>query len=397
MDLAARIKSVKPSITLGLSAKTKSLIAQGIDVINLSAGEPDFDTPEFIKEAATKALRDGFTKYTAASGIDELKEAVVNKLQKENGLLYEPSEILISCGAKHSLYNICQVLFQAQDEVLVLSPYWVSYPEQVRLSEAIPVDVPSKQEDGFQIKTEQLEALITPKTKALIINSPSNPTGIAYDSSMLERLAELAIRNNLYVISDEIYEPFVYDGFRHKSIASISEEVKKKTLLVNGVSKAYAMTGWRIGYAAGPREIIAAMGILQSQSTSNPSSISQIAAVAALEGGKSFTQKMVAEFDRRRVQMVNRLEKLPGISCLLPLGAFYVFPNISALFSKKYKGRLLKTASGVADFLLEEARVAVVPGEPFGGPEHLRLSYAVSMKNIETAIDRIQAAIAVLE
>ena len=397
MDLAGRIQSVKPSVTLGLSAKSKSLIAQGIDVINLTAGEPDFDTPEFIKEAAIKALRNGFTKYTPASGIDELKEAVVNKLRQDNGLRYEPSEIIISCGAKHSLYNICQALFQGEDEVLVLSPYWVTYPEQIRLSEAVPVDVPSKQEDGFQIETEQLESLMTPQTKALIINSPSNPTGTAFDSSMLERFAEFAIRNNLYVISDEIYEHFVYDGFKQISIASISEEIKKKTLLVNGVSKAYAMTGWRIGYTAGPREIIAAMSTVQSQSTSNPTSISQVAAVAALEGGKSFTQTMVAEFDRRRIRMVNRLKKLPGISCFLPRGAFYVFPNVSTLFSKKYKGRLLKTASGVADFLLEEARVVVVPGEPFGGPEHLRLSYAASMEHIENSIDRIKAALSVLE
>lgn len=397
MDLAARIKSVKPSVTLGLSAKTKSLVAQGIDVINLTAGEPDFDTPEFIKEAAIKAIRDGFTKYTPASGIDELKEAVVHKLRQDNGLQYEPSDIIISCGAKHGLYNICQVLFQAKDEVLVLSPYWVTYPEQVRLSEAVPVDVPSKEEDGFQIRIGELESLITSRTKALIINSPSNPTGAAYDSSTLEKLAELAIQNNLYIISDEIYEPFVYDGFKQNSIASLSEEVKKRTLLVNGVSKAYAMTGWRIGYTAGPREIIAAMSIVQSQSTSNPTSISQIAAVTALRDGRSFTQKMVAEFDRRRIHMVDRLKELKGISCHLPRGAFYVFPNVSSLFSKKYKGRMLSTASGVADFLLEEARVVVVPGEPFGGRENLRLSYAASMVDIDNSIDRIQAALSVLE
>ena len=331
------------------------------------------------------------------NGLINHLNSFVNKLRQDNGLQYESSNIIISCGVKHSLYNIFQVLFQAKDEVLVLSPYWVTYPEQVRLSEAVPVDVPSKEEDGFQIKTEQLDSLITSRTKALIINSPSNPTGAAYDSSMLGELAELAIRNNLYIISDEIYEPFVYDGFKQSSIASLSEGVKKRTLLVNGVSKAYAMTGWRIGYTAGPREIITAMSTLQSQSTSNPTSISQIAAIAALQGGKSFTQTMVAEFDRRRVHMVNRLKKLPGISCHLPRGAFYVFPNVSSLFSKKYKGRMLKTASGVADFLLEEARVVVVPGEPFGGRENVRLSYAVSMEDIENSINRIQTALSVLE
>ncbi|MFQ5949289.1 MAG: pyridoxal phosphate-dependent aminotransferase [Nitrospiria bacterium] len=397
MHLAERTKAIKPSATLTLSAKAKSLKAQGVDVIDLTSGEPDFDTPEFVKEAARQALRDGFTKYTPTSGIDELKAAIIEKLQKDNGLTYEKSQIIISCGAKHSLYNISQVLFEPGDEVIIPVPYWVTYPDQVRLSGATPVFVQSREEEGFQIQFEILKAYLTPRTKAIILNSPCNPTGSVYDQSTLDHVAGIMMERDLYVISDEIYEPFMYDGFRHVSIATISSDIKRRTLLVNGVSKAYAMTGWRIGYTAASKEIVDAMNTVQSQSTSNPTSIAQKAAVAALRGGQSFTQTMVAEFDRRRRYIVERLNKLPGISCPLPRGTFYAFPNVSALYSKYYRDKPLSSATDVADLFLEKAKVVVVPGEPFGAPGYLRLSYTTPMKELASALDRIEAALQVLQ
>jgi aspartate aminotransferase len=396
MSLADRVKALEPSPTLSLSAKAKALKAKGVDVSDLSAGEPDYDTPEVVKEAANAALRAGFTKYTPTSGIDELKTAIIEKLQRDNGLAYEKSEIIVSCGAKHSLYNIAQALFGPGDEVLIPSPFWVTYPDQVRLSGATPVFLKTSEQDGFQIRTEQLKRRLSPRAKAIILNSPCNPTGSAYDRGTLEQVAEIVLDRNLYVISDEIYEPFVYDGWRHVSIASLSDRIKQRTLLVNGVSKAYAMTGWRIGYTAGPAEIVAAMDALQSQSTSNPTSIAQKAAVVALREGGSFTRTMVAEFDRRRRYVVERLNKLPGITCTLPKGAFYAFPNVSNLFPKRYQGRPLLSAAGVCNFLLDEAKVVVVPGEPFGSPEHFRLSYATSMDNLTKGLDRIESALRLL-
>lgn len=396
MSLSNRIKAIEPSATLALSAKAKALKAQGVDVVDLSAGEPDFDTPEVVKEAARQALREGFTKYTPTSGIEELKIAIIEKLQRDNGLTYEKSQIIVSCGAKHSLYNISQVLFEPGDEVMVPSPYWVTYPAQVRLAGATPIVIKTSEQGGFRISSELLSPRLSSRTKAIILNSPCNPTGSAYDRATLDQVAEIAIERGLYLISDEIYEPFVYDGWKHTSIAAVSEAVKQRTLLINGASKAYAMTGWRIGYAAGPAEIIAAMDTLQSQSTSNPTSIAQKAAVAALREGHPFTQAMVAEFDRRRRYVVERLNKLSGITCTLPKGAFYAFPNVSTLYSKCYRGQLLSSASGVADFILSAAKVVVVPGEPFGAPEHLRLSYATSMENLAKALDRIETALQTL-
>jgi aspartate aminotransferase len=397
MNLADRIKAIKPSATLTLSSKAKSLKAQGVDVVDLSTGEPDFDTPEIAKRAARQAIREGFTKYTPSSGIHELKEAIIEKLRRENGLIYDPSQIIISCGAKHSLYNIAQVLFGPGDEVIIPSPYWITFPDQVRLSGATPIFIKTNEQDGFQIHPENLKTHVTHRTKAIILNSPCNPTGSAYDRKTLEEVADISTARNLYVISDEIYEPFVYDGFRHISIAAISPSIQQRTLLVNGVSKAYAMTGWRIGYTAGPKEIIEAMDTLQSQSTSNPSSISQKSAVIALKKGKSFTRKMVAEFDRRRRYVVERLNKFPGFSCSLPKGAFYAFPNISKLYPKRYRGKTLSNASGVAEFFLEEAKVMVVPGDPFGASDHIRLSYAASMDELAKALDRIQAVLKTLD
>lgn len=397
MNLADRIKAIKPSATLTLSSKAKTLKAQGVDVVDLSTGEPDFDTPEIAKRAARQAIREGFTKYTPSSGIEELKTAIIEKLQRDNGLAYDQSQIIVSCGAKHSLYNLAQVLFGPGDEVIIPSPYWITFPDQVRLSGATPIFIKTSEQDGFQIHSEILKTHLTQRTKAIILNSPCNPTGSTYNQKTLEEVADIATARNLHVISDEIYEPFVYDGFRHISIAAISQAMQQRTLLVNGVSKAYAMTGWRIGYTAGPKEIITAMNTLQSQSTSNPTSISQKSAVIALKKGKQFTRKMVVEFDRRRRYVIERLNQLPGFSCILPRGAFYAFPNVSRLYSNCYRGKKLSNATGVAEFILEEAKVMVVPGDPFGAPDHIRLSYAASMDELAKALDRIQAVLKTLD
>ena len=322
MKLAKRVGRISPSPTLRITADAKALAAQGVDVVDFAAGEPDLDTPAPVKDAGIAAIRNGFTKYTAVAGIDELKSAVVDKLRRDQGLSYDKSQILISCGAKHTLFNLAQALFEAGDEVVIPSPYWVSYPDQVALNDATPVLVPTDEATGFQLTGELLARHVTDRTKAVVINSPCNPTGTAYPRRTLEGIAEVALRHGLLIISDEIYEKLLYDGFEHVSIASLGAEVQAQTIVVNGVSKAYSMTGWRIGYGAGPRDLIAAMATVQSQSTSNPTSISQKAAVAALVEGEPFIKEMVTEFDRRRRYMVDRLNKIPGIHCALPNGAF---------------------------------------------------------------------------
>ncbi|MBM4129357.1 MAG: pyridoxal phosphate-dependent aminotransferase, partial [Nitrospira sp.] len=314
--LSERARKIKPSPTLALDAQSKAMKAKGIDIVNFGVGEPDFDTPEHIKDAAIKALRDGFTKYTPVGGIDPLKDAIIEKFRGDNNLSYVREEIIVSCGAKHSLYNIAQALFSPGDEVLIPSPYWVSYPEQVLLNDAIPVFMGTYESDSFMVKPEVLESHITKKTKALILNSPSNPTGLTYDKKTLEQIAEVVLRKGIYVISDEIYEKLTYDGFVHVSIASLDEEMKKKTIVVNGLSKSHAMTGWRVGYAAGPAEIIKAMTNIQSQSTSNPTSIAQKAAIEALTGPQNFIKIMVSEFDKRRKVLINELNSIPGINCI---------------------------------------------------------------------------------
>jgi|Deesub1362A_J573_1020465.scaffolds.fasta_scaffold00004_137 aspartate aminotransferase len=388
--LSDRAKRIKPSPTLQMDAKAKAMKAEGIDVINFGVGEPDFDTPENIKEAAIKAIKDGFTKYTPVGGILPLKDAIIEKFKKDNNLDYTRDEIIVSCGAKHSLYNIAQALFSAGDEVIIPSPYWVSYPEQVLLNDATPVFVKTYEKDSFMLKADALESHITPKTKALILNSPSNPTGLAYDKKTLEEIAEVVLKHNLYVISDEIYEKLVYDGVEHISIASLSKEMKEKTIVVNGLSKSHAMTGWRIGFAAGPKEIIKAMTSIQSQSTSNPTSIAQKAAVEALTGPQDFIGKMREEFDKRRKFLVSELNSIPSISCLVPTGAFYAFPNTSALYGKSEK---ISSSSDLALYLLEEAKVALVPGSAFGDDDYIRISYATSMEDIKKAIERIKEAL----
>ncbi|MDH4029127.1 MAG: pyridoxal phosphate-dependent aminotransferase, partial [Nitrospirota bacterium] len=360
MKLAERAKAIKPSPTLAMDAKAKALKAAGEDVVNFGVGEPDFDTPDNIKEAAIKAIRDGFTKYTPVGGTDELKAAVVEKFKKDNSLNYEKDEVIVSCGAKHSLYNIAEALFGAGDEVIIPSPYWVTYPDQVILNDAVPVVVATGEKNSFRIEPDVLKKRLTGRTKALILNSPSNPTGLAYDRKSLEAIAELAIEHDFYIISDEIYEKLTYDGFSHMSIASLGEEIKKRTIVVNGLSKSHAMTGWRIGFAAGPRDVIKAMTNIQSQSTSNPTSIAQKAAFEALKGPQDFIPVMVAEFDRRRKYMVERLNNMKGVSCLTPVGAFYAFPNVSAHFGKRAGNTAINNSLDLSTYLLEKAKVATV-------------------------------------
>lgn len=393
MKLANRVSRIAPSPTLAMAATAKAMAAQGIDIVDFSTGEPDFDTPEPVKAAAEAAIRSGFTKYTPSSGIDELRGAIVEKLKIEQGLQYEKSQVLVSCGAKHSLYNLAEALLEAGDEIIIPTPYWVSYSDQALLNDATAVLLPTRETDGYAIDPAELERHITPRTKALIINSPGNPTGSTYGLKMLEQIAAIAIRHNILVISDEIYEKVLYDGATHVSIASIGPEIAARTVVINGVSKAYAMTGWRIGYAAGPKDLITAMGNIQSQSTSNPCSISQKAAVAALRFGESFTKQMVAEFDRRRRVIVEGLNKISGISCRMPNGAFYAFPNIKGVLGKHGPTGPINTPTQLATYLLKDAQIAVVPGEPFGSQEHIRLSYATSMEMIKRGLDRLELAL----
>ncbi len=393
MKLAARAGRIVPSPTLSIAASAKAMAAQGIDIIDFASGEPDWDTPESVKAAAEAAIRSGFTKYTASAGIEELKRAIAEKLAVEQGLRYDTSQILVSCGAKHSLYNLAEALLEAGDEVIIPAPFWVSYQEQVLLNDATPVLLHTSEADGYAVSHTGLEACVTPRTKAMIVNSPGNPTGATYDRATLEGIADVALRHDLVIISDEIYEKILYDGARHCSIATLGPDVAARTVVVNGVSKAYAMTGWRIGYAAGPKDLITAMANIQSQSTSNPSSISQKAAVAALQGGGAFTQRMVVEFDRRRRLMVERLNKMPGVSCRMPSGAFYAFPNIAGVFTRRHQRGPITSAAELAAYLLTEARVAVVPGEPFGSSSHLRLSYATGIEVIARGLDRMEAAL----
>lgn len=393
MRLAKRVLSIKSSPTLAIDARAKSMKQAGIDVINFGVGEPDFDTPQNIKDAAIRAINEGFTKYTSVGGTDELKTAVIEKFRKDNNLAYEKNEIIVSCGAKHSLYNIAQALFGAGDEIIIPAPYWVSYPDQLLLNDAAPVIVKTGEENSFRLTPGLLESKISAKTKALILNSPSNPTGLTYDQKNLEIIAEIAMKYNFYVISDEIYEKLTYDGFQHISIASLGNDIRQRTIVVNGLSKSHAMTGWRIGFTAGPAEIIDAMTKIQSQSTSNPTSIAQKAAVEALTGPQDFILKMVSEFDRRRRYITERLSKIKGVTCVTPLGAFYVFPNVSAYYGKHFKDKPINSSLSLSSYLLEEANVALVPGSAFGDDRHIRISYATSMDNIKKGIDRIENAL----
>jgi aspartate aminotransferase len=394
--LADRAKRIKPSPTLSMDTKAKAMKAQGVDVVNFGTGEPDFDTPDHVKEAAIRALREGFTKYTPVGGIDELKAAVIDTFGKDDGLDYTPEEIIVSCGAKHSLYNIAQALYGPGDEVVIPAPYWVSYPDQVLLNDATPVFVKTSEADGFTMGPEDFEAAITPRTKALILNSPSNPTGMTYDLKALQQIAAIAVKHKIFVISDEIYAKLVYDGVSHVSIASLGREIKERTIVVNGLSKSFAMTGWRIGYAAGPKEVVKAMTSIQSQSTSNPTSIAQKAAVAALTGPQDFVAMLRREFDTRRGFLVDRLNAITGVTCPVPTGAFYVFPNVSKVYGKRSEGGLINSSLDLATFLLEKAQVALVHGEAFGDDAYIRLSYATSLETIGKGVQRIADALSSL-
>ncbi len=390
--LSSRINSITPSSTLAISAQAKAMQSQGINVISLAAGEPDFDTPEYIKEAAIEALKGGFTRYTPASGTAELKEAVAHKFKKDNQLDYKADEIIISCGAKHSLYNVIQVLCDKGDEVIIPSPYWLTYPAQVKLAGATAVIIPTLEERNFKLSLSLLKRAITRNSKVLIINSPSNPTGAVYKQSELEEIKEVCLEHNIWVISDEIYEKIIYDDCRHVSIASLGEDIKNKTLVVNGVSKTYAMTGWRIGYAAGPREVIAAMSKLQSHSTSNPTSFAQKGAMAALKDpqGEKIISKMVNAFYERRNFLVSELNRWEKVRFVNPSGAFYLFLDVSEYFGTVCNNVEIKSSIQFSQSLLEGARVAVVPGAAFGGDEFIRLSFATSIENIKEALARIK-------
>jgi aspartate aminotransferase len=396
VKLAERIARIKPSETLAITAKTNALRAQGRDVIGFGAGEPDFDTPVNIKNAAIKAIEGGFTKYTPVTGTDELKDAIVAKLKQDNSLDYKRSQIVVSCGAKHTLYNLAQALFEEGDEVIIPSPYWVSYPDIVVLAGASPVYVTTDEKDGFKMKPQQLSSAISERTRAVIINSPSNPTGAAYSPDELKSLAKVLLDKDILVITDDIYEKIFYAGFAFANIASAEERIKDKTIVVNGVSKTYAMTGWRIGYAACSEEIASAMNKIQSQSTSNPTSIAQKAALEAISGDQSAVPQMVNEFSRRRDFIVGALNAIDGIKCFSPEGAFYVFPNVSGVYGRAFQGKKITNSAEFIDFLLDEANVAAVPGAAFGSDDHIRLSYATSMKNIEEGIRRIKNAVSKL-
>ncbi len=393
LQLARRIRQIPPSATLALNTKANQLKAQGVDIVNFGVGEPDFDTPENIREAAIKAIRDGFTRYTPVGGTPELKEAISRRFQEDYGLAYQPAEIMVSCGGKHALYNLFQVLFDAGDEVLIPAPFWVSYPPMVMLADATPVVVPTRQENGFKLTAQEFRERITPKTKALILNSPSNPTGMVYTRKELEALGEVVLEKGINVISDDIYDKILFDGAKFSNIAMLSPELKARTFILNGVSKAYAMTGWRIGYMAGPQEGVAAATKLQSQSTSNPTSISQKAAVEALNGPQDTVLAMVQEFAWRRDDILRRTLEIPGVTCPKPGGAFYLFPNFSAYFGKLKPGPGQSHSQALAEYLLTEARLAAVPGNEFGEDNCLRFSYATSRERIATGLARIKEAL----
>lgn len=397
MVISQRAKKVSPSPTLAMAAKAKQMRAEGIDVVSFDAGEPDFDTPQHIKDAACKSLQEGFTKYTPVAGTPDLKKAICEKLKADNGLDYEPSQIIVSLGAKHSIYNAVLATIDPGDEVIIPAPYWVSYPEIVKMAEGVPVYVETDESTGFTVPIERLKKAITPKTRMLILNSPSNPTGGVYDRRQIEEIAQLAVEKGFYVLSDEIYEKIIYDGREHVSIASLGTEIKKLTITVNGFSKAYSMTGWRLGYVAAEKEIVNAMEAIQSHSASNMVSFTQPAAVAALKGPQDVVDKMVAEFDRRRKYIVERLNAIDGIECTMPGGAFYVFPNVSGLFGRKYGDKVIDGSDAFCAFALEEARIATVAGSGFGADNYVRFSYATSIENIEKGMDRLAEAVAKLQ
>jgi len=391
--VSERVSQIGASETLKISAKAKELAAQGKDVVNLSVGEPDFPPPANVKQAGKDAIDANFTKYTPNSGIPELRKVICEKLKRDNNVVYGPDQILVSSGAKNSLYNLMMAILDPGDEVIIPAPYWVSYPQQVLLAGGKPVVVETREEDDFKLTPKALQSAISFSTKAIIVNNPSNPTGTAYERRELEDICAIAAKEGLTIIADEIYEKLVYGGFRFTSVASLGDEIKAKTVIVNGVSKAYSMTGWRLGYAAGPKDIISAMAKVQSHNTSNASSVSQRAALEAINGTQMDVMRMVSEFQGRRNYCLQRLRSIPNVSCMEPRGAFYLFPNFSAYYDKEYEGMLIRNSFGLAYYLLKYANVALVPGAAFGEDACIRLSYAASMKDIQKAMDRIVDAV----
>lgn len=393
MMLTKRIQNITPAATFALTAKVAELRSQGIDVIAFNLGEPDFGTPKNICDAAKAAIDAQKTKYTVVSGIMDLRKAICAKFERDNGITYAPNEICVGTGAKQPLVNAVLALCEEGDEVIVPTPCWVSYLEMVKLAGATPVIVRNREEDGFALNMEEIKKAITPKTKAIMINTPNNPTGAVYTKEQLTELAELACKHDFYIISDEVYEKLVYEGKKHFCIASISDEVKNRTVVINGVSKTYSMTGWRVGYAAGNAALIKGMGSLQGHTTSNTCSIAQYAALEAIGGPQDSVEMMRIEFDKRRKYLVERLNSMDGITCNNADGAFYLMPNVTAFYDKEWNGQKIKDSFGMADYLLAEARIALVPGGAFEAPDNLRISYSNSMENLIEGMNRMEAAL----
>lgn len=393
LRISDKISKIAPSITLAIDAKLKQMIADGIKVYGFGAGEPDFDTPKYIRDAAIDAINKGMTRYTAAQGTMELRKAICAKLERENGLLYNSNQIIASSGAKHSLSNAFAAILNHGDEVILSVPYWVSYPEIIKLNDGVPVFVNTKIENDFKMTKQELQSAITPKTKAILINTPNNPTGSLYSEHELREIAEIAVEHNLFVVSDEIYERLTYDGNKHVSIASLGDDIKELTILINGMSKAYAMTGWRLGYAAGNERVIKAMSSIQSHAVSHPNSITQHASAIALNGPQDDLHNMLEQFSKRRSYMYDRLCAIKGLKCLKPEGAFYVYVDISCYMGKELCGQIIKSSLDFAQILLEKGQVAVIPGAAFGTDNFMRLSYATSMETIEKGIDKFESFI----
>ncbi|MDT8335896.1 MAG: pyridoxal phosphate-dependent aminotransferase, partial [Desulfurivibrionaceae bacterium] len=397
INLAERVRNIKPSPTLAVNAKAKALRAAGADILNFSVGEPDFDTPDHVREAGKAAIDAGFTRYTAVPGTPELREAIASRFADDHGWVYSPEQIQVSCGGKHGLYNMAQALFGPGDEVLILAPYWVSYPDIIQLAGATPVIVPLTEEKNFDLEYEVLVKYVTDRTRGIIINSPSNPTGSVFSREALAAIGKLALENNWAVITDDIYDTITYVEGKLPHILDVDPALVDQTLVLNGVSKSFAMTGWRIGYTAGPQHVISAMNKIQSQSTSNPSSVAQMAALAAVSGPQDFPSVMRQAFEPRLDYILGVLAGIEGVTCVKPSGAFYVFPNISAYYGRSFAGKKIAGSLDMADYLLDVYKIAIVPGIAFGADRFIRFSFATSMAVIEDGMNRFKEALGRLE
>ncbi|MEA4849616.1 MAG: pyridoxal phosphate-dependent aminotransferase [Clostridiaceae bacterium] len=396
MRIAKRVLKLSPSMTLTIADKAQKMKLNNCDVISFATGEPDFDTPDCIKDEAIKWIKKGFTKYVASNGILELKEAIVKKLKSENGIEYLPSEILVCNGAKQAIYEACAAIVNSGDEVIIPAPCWVSYIEQVKLFDGVPVLVPTKEQDNFRLYAKDLEAHVTPMTKAIILNSPNNPTGAIIQKEELEKISEIAVKNNIFVISDEVYELLVYNDKKCYSIGALNDEIKRLTITINSFSKSYCMTGWRVGYAAADKKIINAMADIHGHITGNVNSMSQKASLGALINFHDF-KPMINEYKKRCKIMVDRFNNIPGVSCNYPDGAFYVYPNVTEYYGKRFNGKTIKTSFDLAEYLLESAHVACVPGDAFGMDGYIRFTFAIAQERMEEGLNRIEKALRFLE